>query len=108
MVGYALSVSSKGFGGEITFALGLTTGGEITGISFTQIAETAGLGMKATEPDFKDQFNGKSGSLTLVKGAATAENEISAITGASITSNAVTDAVNAGLSFYETVLKGGN
>ena len=108
VVGYALSVSSKGFGGEITFALGLTTGGEITGISFTQIAETAGLGMKATEPDFKDQFNGKSGSLTLVKGAATAENEISAITGASITSNAVTDAVNAGLSFYETVLKGGN
>ena len=44
----------------------------------------------------------------LVKGAATAENEISAITGASITSNAVTDAVNAGLSFYETALKGGN
>ena len=107
VVGYALSVSAKGFGGQITFALGLTPEGEITGISFTQIAETAGLGMKATEPDFKDQFNGKSGTLTLVKGAASAENEISAITGASITSNAVTNAVNAGREFFSTVLNGG-
>jgi len=107
VAGYALSLSAKGFGGDMVIALGLTPEGKIIKISFTEIKETAGLGMKATEPEFKDQFGGKGGTLTLVKGAASAENEISAISGASITSNAVTDAVNAGLEFYETVLKGG-
>ena len=63
--------------------------------------------MKATEPEFRDQFSGKSGTLTLVKGATSADDEISAITGASVTSNAVINAVNAGLEFYDTVLKGG-
>jgi len=108
VVGYALSISTQGFGGQITMALGLDPEGKIVGINFTEINETAGLGMKAQEPDFKDQFPGKSGSITLVKGATSAENEISAITGASVTSGAVTSAVNAGLSFYETTLKGGN
>ena len=108
VVGYALSVSTQGFGGQIIMAMGLTTEGEIIKISFTELNETAGLGMKATEPEFKDQFNGKSGTLALVKGTASAENEVSAISGASVTSNAVTNAVNAGLEFYSTVLKGGN
>ncbi|MBR6164406.1 MAG: RnfABCDGE type electron transport complex subunit D [Clostridia bacterium] len=106
-IGYALNVSSKGFGGDVTLALGLTADGSITGISFTELNETAGLGMRADEPAFKEQFAGKSGTLNLVKGDA-GDGEISAITGASVTSNAVINAVNEGLSFYETVLKGGN
>ena len=105
--GYALSVTGKGFGGDVTLALGLTPDGGITGISFTELNETAGLGMKADEPAFKDQFVGKSGKLALVKGEA-GEGEISAITGASVTSGAVSNAVNAGLDFFENVLKGGN
>ena len=76
-------------------------------ISFTELNETAGLGMRANEDSFKDQFPGKSGSVSLVKGDA-GENEISALTGATITSTAVTNALNAGLDFYDTVLKGGN
>ena len=107
VVGYALSISTQGFGGQIIMAMGLTPEGEVINISFTELNETAGLGMKATEPEFKNQFIGKSGSVTMVKGAASAEDEISAITGASVTSTAVTGAVNAGLEFYETVLKGG-
>ena len=51
---------------------------------------------------------GKGGTLTLVKGTAEGESEISAITGASVTSGAVTEALNAGLELYDTVLKGGN
>ena len=107
-IGYALNVTSKGFGGDVTMALGLTKDGAITGISFTELNETAGLGMKASEPAFRDQFIGKSGKLNLTKGDASGEQDISAITGASVTSNAVISAVNAGLEFYETVLKGGN
>ena len=108
VVGYALHVTGKGFGGDVTMALGLTADGKISGISFTELNETAGLGMRADEPDFKDQFNGKGGQLTLVKGDASGEQEISAITGASVTSGAVISAVNAGLDLYETTLKGGN
>jgi len=47
-------------------------------------------------------------SIDLVKGAPQDDNDISAITGATVTSTAVYNAVNAGLNFYETVLKGGN
>ena len=107
-VGYALNVTGKGFGGNVTMALGLSADGAITGISFTELNETAGLGMRADEPAFKEQFNGKSGQLTLVKGDASGEQEVSAITGASVTSGAVISAVNAGLDLYETTLKGGN
>ena len=107
-VGYALNVTGKGFGGNVTMALGLSADGAITGISFTELNETAGLGMRADEPAFKEQFNGKSGQLTLVKGDASGEQEVSAITGASVTSGAVISAVNAGRDLYETTLKGGN
>ena len=107
-VGYALSVTGKGFGGDVTLAMGLDADGKITGISFTELKETAGLGMRADEPAFKEQFNGKSGQLTLVKGDASGDAEISAISGASVTSGAVISAVNAGLELYESTLKGGN
>ena len=107
LAGYALIVSSKGFGGDVTMALGLTPDGKVSKIAFTELNETAGLGMRADEDAFKDQFPGKSGSVSLVKGDA-GEDQISAITGATVTSTAVTNALNAGLDFYETVLKGGN
>ena len=107
-VGYALNVTGKGFGGDVTIALGLSADGAITGLSFTELNETAGLGMRADEPAFKEQFTGKSGNLALVKGDASGGQEISAITGASVTSGAVIGAVNAGLELYETTLKGGN
>ena len=102
ITGYALSVSSKGFGGDVTMALGLTPDGAVRKISFTELNETAGLGMRANEDSFKDQFAGKTGSVTY------GEDGIEAMSGATVTSTAVRNAVNAGLNFYETVLKGGN
>ncbi len=102
ITGYALSVSSKGFGGDVTMALGLTPDGAVNKISFTELNETAGLGMRANEDSFKDQFAGKTGSVTY------GEDGIEAMSGATVTSTAVKNAVNAGLNFYETVLKGGN
>jgi len=102
LAGYALSVSSKGFGGDVTMALGLTPDGTVNKISFTELNETAGLGMRADEDSFKEQFAGKSGSI------AYGEDGLAAISGATITSTAVKNSINAGLDFYETVLKGGN
>ena len=103
-----MSVTSKGYGGDVSLILGLTKEGAVRRISFTELNETAGLGMKAKEPAFRDQFEGKAEYVTMIKGAASGEHEISAISGASITSTAVTNAVNAGLDFYRTVMEGGN
>ncbi len=102
ITGYALSVSSKGFGGDVTMALGLTPDGAVNKIAFTELNETAGLGMRANEDSFKDQFVGRSGSV------AYGTDGLEAMSGATVTSTAVKNAVNAGLNFYETVMKGGN
>ena len=111
VVGYVLSVTTHdGFDGDITLSLGISADGSTTGISFTELNETAGMGMRADEPEFKEQFDGRTASrFTLNKaGGSSAEDEINSVSGASITSGAVVNAVNAGLDFYENVMKGGN
>ena len=107
VAGYAVSMTSKGFGGDVTMALGLTPEGEIVRIAFTELTETAGLGMRASEDGFRNQFVGKSGQVTLVKGDA-GDGEISALSGATVTSNAVVNGVNAALDFFQDAMKGGN
>ena len=111
IVGYVIKVTTHdGFDGDITLSLGLNAEGQTNGIAFTELNETAGMGMRADEPEFRDQFGGRSVSrFTLNKaGGSTAEDEINSVSGASITSGAVVNAVNAGLDFYENVMKGGN
>ena len=108
VAGYAASVTAKGFGGDVTMALGLTPDGAVRKIAFTELNETAGLGMEADKAPFKDQFTGRSGELSLIKGTASGEQEISALTGATVTSTAVVNGVNAGLAFCEEATKGGN
>ncbi len=108
VAGYAASVTAKGFGGDVTMALGLTPDGAVRKIAFTELNETAGLGMEADKAPFKDQFTGRSGELSLIKGTASGEQEISALTGATVTSTAVVNGINAGLAFCEEATKGGN
>lgn len=94
--GYAVMVAPRGFGGEIVMIVGIGTDGAVTGVVITEMSETAGLGTKATDPAFLSQYAGKSGSLSVVKGEA-GENQISAITGATVTSRAVTTGVLAAM-----------
>lgn len=109
ILGYVLTVTSKeGYGGDITFMMGISKNGEVQGIEILSISETAGLGMKAKEPDFIEQFKGKTvEQFSYSKNGASAENEIDAISGATITTNAMTNGVNAGLKYFQTVLKEG-
>ena len=103
VVGYVFSVTTKdGFDGAITLSAGIKTDGTLNGIAFTELNETAGMGMRAAEPAFKDQFSGVNVSrFTLNKaGGSTAAEEIDSISGASITSGAVVNAVNAALDFF--------
>ena len=98
-IGYVASVSLKAYD-AMTLTFGYTTEGVCTGLAFLEIKETPGIGMKADEPDFKNQFVNKKGDqLVAVKSGATAENEINAISGATFTTDGVIRGVNAGICF---------
>ncbi len=107
LVGYVLVVNTKeGYGGDIKFTMGITNDGTLNGVSILSISETAGLGMRAEEV-LKPQFENKNvAEFNLVKTGKTSENEIDAISGATITSTAFTKAVNAGLFYYQSWLGG--
>ncbi len=107
-MGYVLTVTShEGYGGEITFTMGIGNDGTLNGISILNISETAGLGMRAEEV-LKPQFAGKNVSaFAYTKNGAASDNQIDAISGATITTSAVTTAVNGGLYYFQTWLGGG-
>lgn len=107
VLGYVLTMTShEGYGGDITFTMGIQNDGTLNGISILSISETAGLGMKA-ESVLKPQFeNKKVSNFTYTKSGAAMDSQIDAISGATITTNAVTTAVNAGLYLFETQLGG--
>jgi len=99
-IGYVLSVSTqKGYSGNITLSLGYSLDGVVTGLEFLDIKETAGLGSKAKEPSFKGQFVDKEIEKFTLSKNATNVDEVDALSGATITSRAVLDAVNAGICF---------
>ena len=107
------SISEWGFGKvtindakeALQIAVGITNEGELTGIGFLSISDTPGLGMRAKEPDFKDQFIGKKAeNLEVTKTGASADNQIEAISGATITSKAVTNATDAAIYFVANCL----
>ena len=87
MLGYAFTVvTSEGYGGDIQFSMGVQNDGTLNGISILSIGETAGLGMNADTPAFKDQFVGKQvEQLQYTKNGATQDDEINAISGATVT-----------------------
>lgn len=107
-IGYVITVTThEGFGGDIRFMMGVAPDGTLNGISLLAISETAGLGMQA-DSVLKPQFaNKRVSSFQYTKTGASAENEIDAISGATITTNAVTNGVNAGLYYFYNELEGG-
>lgn len=108
VIGYTIKTSSKGYGGAIELMVGISKDGKITGVEIGNHSETPGLGSKATEPMFKNQYVDKDvlNSLLVVKGSTNNDNEISAISGATITSNGVTSGVNAAMKIYNEKLSG--
>lgn len=106
-VGYVFVITnSNGYSGDIKLSLGIKADGTVYGIAFTELNETPGKGSLAAEPAFKDQFNARLVDEFELNGSG--DNGIDAITGATITSNAVLDAVNAGLNYFNSVIVGGN
>ncbi len=107
LAGTAVSVTNAdGFDGNISLSVGIDPEGRVTGISFTELNETPGMGMRADEPAFKDQFAGKKVDAFVLNGKTSSDANIDSVSGASTTSGAVVNAVNAALDFYRTA-KGG-
>lgn len=110
VIGYVINVTShEGSQSDITFSVGIQVDGTVNGYSITSISETPGLGMLVNEDDFKNQFNNKNEeSFSVVKTTPSADNEIEAVTGATISSRAITNGVNACLVYFNEALQGGN
>ena len=103
-LGYVVtSLNKEGYGGEVKIMTGIDTTGEelkVNSIAFLTLAETAGMGMKADLQDFKDQFIDLvpgDDMVAYTKTGKSAPNEIDAISGSTVTTNAVTKATNAAL-----------
>lgn len=100
VAGYAIISSANGYNGENKVLVGFNEDATmITGIVITEQAETPGLGAKIVENSFREQFKEQSSitPLSVVKGIKpeeAKEGEIAAISGATISSSSVVDAVN--------------
>ena len=111
LLGYVITVtSSAGYGGNITFSVGITNDKVINGYSITSISETAGLGMKARDTGagtFSSQFENRTAEIfTVTKGGASASSEVDAISAATITSKAMTGGVNACVTYFNSLVGG--
>lgn len=107
VVGYVVETVSKGYGGDISLMVGVGADGTVQGVSILSINETAGLGMNAENPEFLEQFLGKSGTIGVQKNGSS-DTEIQALTGATITSEAMADGVNQALLVCEQLGGGEN
>ncbi|NLL36069.1 MAG: RnfABCDGE type electron transport complex subunit G [Fretibacterium sp.] len=107
-VGWCLIVSTKGYGGLIKTLVGLTSEGTVSAIRILEHGETPGLGAKAVLPSFSGQFDGKEQlPLRIVKQTPAAPDEIQAISGATITSEALVLGVHGAVEYWKTFLRGG-
>lgn len=91
--GRVIEVAATGYGGEFLVTVGVSPDGAITGVSIGENQETVGLGKNAEKPEFTNQFLQKNDRIEVVKSGASG-NQIDALTGATITTRAVAEAVN--------------
>lgn len=89
-IGYAFLAVGKGYGGEIDILVGLDADFTVKEVTIISHTETPGLGGKITEASFRDQFKG----LSVDKVALRRDGgEVDAVSGATISSKAVVEAV---------------
>ena len=106
--GHVIKLIVKGFSGDTEFFVGIDEEGRVTGVKMGKNLETPGLGAKVNEDSFNDQFDGMDDLVIIVKGKVTTENDVMAISGATITSKAAAKAVNLVFEYYVEYLDGGD
>lgn len=102
---YIFTESAKGYGGDVSVMTAVKPDGTVAGVAILDVSgETPGLGQNAAKESFYSQYAGLKKGVSLLKNGAKAENnEVDVVTGATITSTAVTRAVNAALDDFEKV-----
>ncbi len=107
--GYVVStICSEGYGGDISVMVGVHPDGSISRVQIMSMSETPGLGAKASNAEFTDQYQLLTKGISVIKNATPDGNQVAAISGATVTSKAVTKAVNAALEAVDMATKGGN
>ena len=108
VLGYVITVTdNEAYDGKIQFSVGIKEDGTVNGISFLSISETPGLGMRAKEDSYKNQLNDKKVDyFKYSKTGASEDNEIDAMSGATITTNATTNGVNAAIFCFKYITGG--
>lgn len=111
LLGYAFLAEGPGYQGTIQLMVGVAPDlRRLTGMEVLESVETPGLGAKVAEASFEEQFRGLEAvpQVGYVKaGRKPAPNEITAITGATISSTSVVRIVNEGLNQVRRILQGG-
>lgn len=109
IIGYIFTVNSKGYGGDVSVMTAVNTDGSVAAVEILDASgETPGLGQNVTKSDFYDQYKNLKDKITVVKNSANQENgEINAVTGATISSKAVTQSVNQALEYAAQIIAKG-
>ena len=104
VLGYVIKVlSTEGYSGNIRFLVGFKLDGTINSVALLEIKESAGLGMNA-EAVLIPQYKGKPITIfEVTKTGATKENQVDAISGATITTDAINNGVNAAASYFNVM-----
>lgn len=89
LLGYCVEVQAQGFGGVITMQVGVDLNGQVTGVAVTDHKETQSVGTNAMTPEALSRYIGKSGTIR-----TSGSNSVDAVSGATATSQAITDGVN--------------
>ncbi len=104
--GWCVQLKATGYIGPIDMIVGINPDRSFAGIKIISMSETPGLGAKTADKVFYSQFaEGKSGELAVVKTKTDKANEIQAVTGATISSRAITNAANTALELIGKTFK---
>ena len=101
-VGYVFETTARGYGGAVRVMTGIDRTGTVTGVVLLEHGETPGLGANAERASFREQFEqaAPAEGLTVVRYQAPGPGQVEALTGATVTSRAVTAAVNEAIGLY--------
>jgi electron transport complex protein RnfG len=106
VIGYVFKTIPKGYGGSLEVIVGIDKSGKISGVRIGSHTETPGLGAKATEESFYSQYKNMSANQEIgVSKTQKSDTEIQAISGATITSEAVTKGVNSAIKAFEAYVQ---
>jgi len=98
--GMTFTTTDKGFGGTLTVMVGVDAQGAISGVKITEHGETPGLGTKAMTPEYLAQYKGQT---AITRTNESGKTQIDAITGATISSNAIFRATNTALAQFNEI-----